>query len=316
MAGSFGAPLDLGETLGEQAPHYRAALAGQDLTVPVTRQSIAPPAPGDWVTPEPGQLWDAGPLQIERFSAELPDVASSCTDLAVCPEICWDVCGYYRDLGVHWRATRWELLIAYNRRAGQRSPRLTYVLKQLLREGGAVRRRYDAMALGQLFLEDRDTELMLIRAADRAARKRDASAEDVLAEWGLNSYRKDQPPGEPEAPAETALQAGDNDTVMATGNDWWLGDWGWYGVNIWQIPARAGETLAEWQRLLAAAFADAGMTVRFAVGLDPSLPACLTRTWPNGPNGSAIFFTGTEHPIPAMAAEAVREYTKLNVTHP
>lgn len=280
--------LDLGSVLGTDAAHYRDMLAGQ------AAQLAVEPCPG-----EPG---------ASRYSPDLPDLASSCTDLALLPEICWDVCGYYRDLGVHWQASRRELRQAYHARGGPDSPRLTYVLKQLTRDGGAVRRRYDLCGLGQGFLEDEDTWQDLKRQAMRIARSHNAAGgreiteEEILAAMDIRVRRKDQ-----EAVME-ALEAPAEQATYVTGNDPWLERWGWYGTNLWQVPAHAGKYLGEWQRLLAGELAARGIRTCFAVGLDPDLPAGRTRIWWNGPNGSAIFLTGTEQPTPESASMATDGY--------
>jgi len=56
------------------------------------------------------------------------------TSMALVPmdRVCHDVNGYYRELGVDWRATKKELKEAYVERDGPNDARLTYVFKQLL----------------------------------------------------------------------------------------------------------------------------------------------------------------------------------------
>lgn len=63
-----------------------------------------------------------------------------------------DVNGYYRELGVHPRATRRQLMKAYQRLRGDKSVRLTYVLQQLLNP--VTRREYDLTPPGQTYLDD------------------------------------------------------------------------------------------------------------------------------------------------------------------
>lgn len=302
--------LDLGELLGPDVTHYRDALAGK-----------TPARPDDYGVRDPGAALVIDDERtrhtvyvrtVERFGEGLPDLASSCTDLALDPEICWDVCGYYLLLGVSWTAGRRELLAAYTARGGPDSKRLTYVLKQLLRDGGALRRRYNRAPLGELFKEDRDVELYLLRLAIRVGQARGASQEDMLREWGLGY--------QPRVRADEALE-GSRDKGIKIGTDamadtrdpitdyeWWLEDWGWYGLNLWHVPVRAGEILAEWQRLLAAEFSGRGMRVRFAVGLGSMTDESSGHTLHIGPNGSAIFFIHTEQPKPDMAIEAADGY--------
>lgn len=296
--------LDLGELLGPDVTHYREVLGGGD-PMPVT-----PPVPvGQMKTPGP----EAGAPtvyvpSVERFGEELPDLASSCTELALSPQVCWDVCGYYAALGVPWTASRRELLNAYTARGGPDSERLTYVLKQLLREGGQLRRRYDRAPLGELFREDKDVETYLLRLAIKVGRNKGVSQEEVLQGWGLayqKRVRADEGldgPGGKGVRFDTDARTEAIDPAIASA--WWIEDWGWYGLNLWQVPARAGEILAEWQRLLVAEFSARGMRVRFAVGLGPVTGEFSSQTFHIGPNGSAIFFISTEQPKPTMASEA------------
>src|SRR5687768_9235720 len=55
---------------------------------------------------------------------------STCTALVPVERVCHDVNGYYRELGVDWRASRKELMQAYMEKDGQSSVRQTYVFKQ------------------------------------------------------------------------------------------------------------------------------------------------------------------------------------------
>ena len=303
MAASRG-DLDLGELLGPDVTHYRDVLEGHAPSRPphIGEERRGIPAG----TPDQ-QLVVAG-TNIERFGEELPDRASSCTELVLDPEICWDVCGYYAALGVFWTATRRELLNAYTARGGPDSERLTYILKQLLREGGALRRRYDRAPLGDLFREDRDVETYLLRLAIRVADHQGLTQEEVLQRWGLEYQKRVRADEGLEGPQDKGIKF-DKDAQLdasdpAIGAAWWIEDWGWYGLNLWQVPARAGEILAEWQRLLAAEFSSRGMRIRFAVGLGPVSGGSSCQTLHIGSNGSAIFFIHTEHPKPNMASEA------------
>jgi hypothetical protein len=301
--------LDLGELLGDQVTHYREVLGGRD-PMPVT-----PPVPA-------GQRQARGPEasaptvyvpSVERFGEDLPDLASSCTELVVSPEICWDVCGYYAALRVPWTATRRELLEAYTALGGPDDEHLTYVLKQLLRDGGGLRRRYDRQPLGNLFREDKDVETYLLRLAIRVGRSKGVTQEEVLQGWGLAYQRRVRADEGQEGPGGKGISfdsgARHNASDPVTDSEWWLEDWGWYGLNLWQVPARAGEILAEWQRLLAAEFSARGMRIRFAVGLGPVTAEESGQTFHIGPNGSAIFFSHTEQPTPAMAIEAANGYS-------
>jgi hypothetical protein len=299
--------LDLGDLLRSDVTHYRDVLEGKEPSRPPhigeERRGIQAATPGRSLVIVP---------DVERFGEGLPDLASSCTELEISPLICWDVCGYYAALGVPWTASRRELVDAYTRCGGPDSEHLTYVLKQLLREGGQLRRRYDRAPLGELFKEDKDVELYLLRLAIKLGRARGASQEDMLREWGLAYQQRARADEGLEGPRQKGINF-DSDRPEAsdpiTNAEWWLEDWGWYGLNLWVVPVRAGEILAEWQRLLAAEFSARGMRVRFAVGLGSASGEHSGHTLHIGPNGSAIFFISTtEQPKPDMAIEAAHGY--------
>lgn len=113
---------------------------------------------------------------------------STSTALVHVGRVCYDVNGYYRELGVPWTATRRELGRAYLEAGGPESIRLTYVFKQLL--NAAVREAYDRTPEGEVFLDDyTDPEKKLKRqarqeSARRLLRGEASTAEDVLDEWG------------------------------------------------------------------------------------------------------------------------------------
>lgn len=77
---------------------------------------------------------------------------STCVAVEPWPTITWDVNGYYFELGVHHRATRAELRVAYQAKQGHRSERLTYILSQLL--DPETRRAYDATSPDHVFVDD------------------------------------------------------------------------------------------------------------------------------------------------------------------
>ena len=284
--GGFGTPLDLEDVLGPQhLGHYRQALAGRDPVRPYAPVRQASKRDGN--DPEL-TLWGSG-----------PDQASTCTQLALSPEICWDVCGYYAALGVHWRASRRELMQAYHELSGQENEQLTYVLGQLLdRE---IRRRYDLAQPWDLFLDDRDVWAAFQDLATRIARRRSAqegtevTKSQVLSDLGLETARYgEERPGGPERRDTPA-------TVQKSLD--WLEDWSWYTLGMNEPPEDASK-LGEWQRLLVAAFAATGRIVRFAVGFHPGSSWQILRV----SDGGCIFLIGTEQPSPVLASKAVKGY--------
>lgn len=91
--------------------------------------------------------------------------------------ICWDVNGYYRDLGCEPGASRGDLMKAYLALGNEPSARATFCLKQLL--DPEIRRRYDACQIGEVFFDDYLKEVVMKRIRDEAMAKLKASEEDV-----------------------------------------------------------------------------------------------------------------------------------------
>jgi hypothetical protein len=171
------------------------------------------------------------------------------------------VCGYYVTLGVRWTATKGEIRRAYvaacARPGGQEQDEyLTYVMAQL--SDPAVRRAYDLVPLGGVFLLDKYTEARLKRAAAAEASRRsaaggEATTRDVLEEMGL---RVEPPPPGGGAPPPEAPRGR------------WERQWGHYLLSGAQGAPRAGTALLEaWQGMVAAALRERGISMTFAVGM-------------------------------------------------
>ena len=276
----FGPPLDLDDVIGAgQMDHYQRVMEGLPVR-PRPRPQAPPQTPGEHEL----TLWGSG-----------PDQASSCTELALSPEICWDVCGYYAALGVHWKASRRELMFAYHRLGGQRDERLTYIMKQLL--SPVIRHQYDLTCPWELFLHDRDVWAAFQETAKRIARQRSAqegtevTARAVLDGLGVDTVAPGEEPDERDTPA-TLQKSLD-----------WLEDWSWYTLGMNEPPEDASK-LQEWQQMLVAAFAANGRTARFAVGFHPGRSWMILRV----SDGGCIFLIGTEQPTPEEANEAVKGY--------
>lgn len=261
--------------------------------------------------PEPGRFPQAALMLVGAG----PDAASASGALALCPEICWDVCGYYRRLGVSWKATRRQLRVAAFAR-GFQDRDIVYAIKQLLNRD--LRRAYDRMPLGGLFMPDRDVQRMLKRQAIRMAARESAAgetvtAEDVLARMGMSlvtgSAGEDEAPSSRRLPAQEALPAGASETLGSTVTDWDL-EW-----SFWIGPGRLShesEGLPAWQRMLARAFRAAGCSrASFAVGLFSGPGFSVEERMPGG---SPIILLGAEPPDPALARKAVREIMARETT--
>jgi hypothetical protein len=185
---------------------------------------------------------------------------SSETALDLFPRVCWDVNGYYRSLGVHWRAPRKELREAYQVLDGQASVWLTYVLRQLL--DPAVRRAYDQSPLGEPFLDDDFVQEGIKRKAYEEAYRRTMDGvvterDEVLDEWGLTAV-----------PADNANPDDRVDTDAPVGQDEPHSQETWeYSFYLWRTILRSLPTLQRWQELILRELSVCRSTVRFAVGM-------------------------------------------------
>ena len=290
--------LILDAILGQEGvQHYTRILTSASPEFAERQRRMAElPAPG-WTAPAP---WRAEPVEdgLVRMRAYLPVVASSCTALERRPSHCWDVCGYYRRLRVHWRATVKELAVAYNALdPWHDDERLMYAFTQLL--DPQIRRAYDLMPLGGVFLLDQHVNEVIKKAAAREAARRASMGEpdgaaDVMGEWGFDEVT-------PEEAQERALAASGPPAPRERS---WGSSWGHYALvrpdTDWDAMPGDGE-LGEWQGMVAAALAERGITVRFAVGAhDGEFPVVLRDS-----NEACIFITG-KGISPEKANEAVR----------
>jgi hypothetical protein len=318
--------LRLDELLGEEAVrHYTTLLSGgsNDFREQQLRMAVATPRPDreeafySWEEPPRGPLLDGYILSSEGpYERE----ASSCTEIALAAEICWDVCRYYRDLGVHWKATRREILAAaMERDPGRDDPRLAYIVTQLL--DPVIRRAYDRCGLGELFIGDRDVQAMIEAQAAREASRRNAEAwmageeydpgaqqRRVLGEWGIDSGLSD-------AAARARLREdyaaeteplGDPGEALGATLSAWERLWGWYrltGPHDPYDPQRWPQprALEAWQAMIARALSEAGATISFAVGIWPGHAPKDSRIG----NKACIFFIGNGYFSQADADEAV-----------
>jgi hypothetical protein len=302
--------LRLDELLGDRyVRHYTRVLASssdQFAAMQLAAEMPPPAGPEARPSPLPGLAVDGWCLVAEGAAER---EASSCTDVAVMPEACWDVCGYYRRLGLHWRASRKDVRLAYLALDPMKEDEgLHYAMTQLL--DPVIRRAYDLMPLGGLFLGDRGVRESIERAAAMEASRRTArmgpgdmtDQAEVLSEWGFDK-------GVPEAEARERLsgqfRAGTSSDELGASLGDWERHWGWYRLadpydNPYDVPDD-GERLERWQSLLSAALSAMGIRIRFSVG---TWPGNGVRHWRDG-NKSCIFFIGGQATEQA-AQEAVR----------
>ena len=297
--------LRLDELLGEaHSRHYQRILEGASPEFAERQREMwnrrELPPPWDGRAPQ----WRAERFEdgLVRVKSYLPVIASSCKDLERRPSHCWDVCGYYRRLGVHWRATVKELRVAYNTiDPWSTQEPLRYALMQLLDPD--VRRVYDLMPLGGVFLLDRDVNAAIKRAAAREAARRMTESggrnprgarDDVMSDWGFDEV----------SPEEGQRRAVAASLAPAARIRSWGSSWGYYalvepGTDWEDMPGP--EEMEAWQGMIGDALARLGIKTRFAVGAHDSDSQIVLRD----SNQACIFITG-KGISPKKATEAVR----------
>jgi hypothetical protein len=161
----------------------------------------------------------------------------------------WDVNGYYQELGASVYASREELRRAYRRKKGWRSPRLTYIFKQLL--DPTIRRLYDSMPFGQVFWDRYVEDIVRKEAAKQAAQLRRAGfheqADEVADYDSPFSHIEDD---------ERIWKL--SESAVTVDQQW---PWSYY---LWQSDCEDTERLAQWQTELVEAMG--GQTVEIAIG--------------------------------------------------
>jgi hypothetical protein len=221
-----------------------------------------------------------------------PLVASTCRDLAPFPMHCWDVLGYYRTMGVHWKATKKELMAAYQAFGTMPTAYQTHVFKQLL--DPAKRRAYDATPLGHLFMDDHYVQQMLKnKAAAEAARRSKAGTPTTAREVIEEEFKF--VPEEPEEGLDGTASDGPDSEASATVPF----PFSWFS---WRSSKTAEDVLAEWQTLVIQAVAEQGAVLNVAVGFFGKQP----HRYLVGKVGktNVAFLSDKECPTPALASAA------------
>lgn len=222
-----------------------------------TREDIFVGDPEEWVAQRSPQFAEAvrpKPRAIEAGPMEF----TTCVGLEPWPTIVWDVNGYYRDLGVSYRATRKELRDAYIRLEGHKSKRLTYVLGQLLNP--SIRAAYDATQPGSVFFD----RYMAEYVQDQMFKDQvedfgriltfDERVEQEMMQVDLTQYM--DKPFDPNQSIDKAI-TGEHDRSKR-----WR--WGYY---LWDTDNYDTERLREWQGLLIEALARREAVLKLSVGL-------------------------------------------------
>lgn len=293
--GGFREPLDIGDYVdrlgggGARALGYHRKV---DYGTPkVERQEYTP------YDPEAPYLRGHGPVEC-----------STSTELAIFPEVIWDVNGYYRELGFQFPyrgITRKELRLAGLAISSESSVRLTFVLQQLL--DANVRYEYDRMPLGEPYMDGWIEQELRLEAKREAGRRSAASGEEishdeVMDEWGMVTLTDEE-----KAEVERERQR-DREMSAPTGRFSW--PWAFY---LWKSNKYAPGLLGEWQTLLVSEFSRRGASgIKICVGFLGKQP----HPWVTGEVGQrlVIFLNEDEEPTPELAAKAVASVLAEHIT--
>lgn len=169
------------------------------------------------------------------------------------PPIVWDVNGYYRELGVRPDATKTQIKWAYRKKRGWRSPRLTYIMKQLLNP--SIRAAYDSTPLGEVFWDAYVEEAMRQAAQKRISelrgQGRNVEADSIAEEW-------DSPFSDPD---DKGGEGFDKPSLHDHDHPSW--PWAYY---LWQTGCQDTERLRGWQEALCGVLGERKEHVELAVG--------------------------------------------------
>lgn len=233
----FRAPLDLSGILARHVPIGRVIEGGG----PVSLAAM-----------DDGFCFAAQPVRLGMG----PDRWSTSTALVPAVVVCADVNGYYRELGVDWRATRKELAEAYMALEGQSSARLTYVFKQLL--DSRTREAYDKTKVGESFFDDYTSEALRRKASAEAGRRslrgQSASVDSVMDEWGYVILPDD------EVDSVSPMR---QDQSQQRDLPWKYSYYAWKTTSYLQDE----KLLRQWQGLLSTAASRCGAAPQLAIGL-------------------------------------------------
>lgn len=270
MTGGFRPPLDLSEVMN----HYSMWLTNAQTNTPMPTLDT--------------------PFQMGHG----PATCSTETALQVSPLLCWDVQNYYKTMGVHWKATKKQLMVAYQQFGSMPSARQTYVFKMLL--DPVMRREYDLWPLGMPFLHDQEVQAWLKKKALDLARKmskrtgHDVSAEDVLSDWGMKIA-----PDEMVDAEGTEVQDDPAEPAKSPAVTPWL--YAWFS---WRTAKADTEVLRTWQELLVSFLSDLGARVQLAVGFAGRTDSRYVIGEVQGTK--VVFISDKEDPSPALAAAAAQ----------
>lgn len=174
------------------------------------------------------------------------------TSLEMMPRfrIVWDTNGWYAALGISVSATRKEIREAYQRLKGWRNPRLTYIITQLI--DPEIRRRYDEMVLGSLFM-DYEVETWM--------RRKRIQEVIALRKMGFISEAEELEKEAFEWESENLSQS--LDSVIE--DDYREAEWPW-AYYLWNSLCEDKERLRQWQGQLISVLGERKEHHQLAVG--------------------------------------------------
>lgn len=225
-----------------------------------------------------------------------PDRWSTSMALVPVVRVCHDVNGYYRELGVDWRATRKELREAYVALDGPNDARLTYVFKQLL--DPLVRESYDRAMKGEIFLDDYTEEDLKAKAAREAASRsqrlgKPVSSDDVLDDWGYVSLDDEE---------VDSVKAVRQDRRRRRAQEWNYSYYAWRTRSFVQDEAR----LQEWQNLLSAEASRRGSHPEMGIGVTSVSDQPYMMDYVH--ERPVLFFSTETEPTQEIASQAFAEF--------
>lgn len=248
-------------------PNFKRVLPGKVEwdTTDVPEYAYQPaPAPGSGDDPA---LVGSGPVRCSTTRVAAPSGVT----------FAWDPNRYYRDLGIPWPyvgTTRRDLKDAYFACKGEESVRLTYCIKQLLNP--QVREAYDALPLGEQWLDDIYVQQALKQKAADEAQQRSmvgefTTAEDMLDRWGYRIVAPEEDVKNDSPYADTV----DNDHLKrldeATHHGSVGADWQ-YSFYLWKTQRWDTNRLDAWQSALIAQLDQRGISSTLSVGLMGNRP--------------------------------------------
>lgn len=239
-------------------------------------------------------LYDARVLDPWDPHGYTRPVPTTCVTVEPYRPVVWDVNGYYRELGVSPYASRLEIRRAYQAAQGHVSPRLTYIVKQLL--DPEIRAKYDACEPGSLFFDRYLEESFEQRVARDIATRRDLGED--LTHW--DEIEVGHLRNNPIQVVDTPYRGRQTDPL------------GWRNY-LWRTPSRSVQwhRLRRWQELLLEAATEQQEVFRFAVGLAGGRMAQPWRVEVLDGHLLVVFLDDQTPPSREMASDAVRVISRI-----